>query len=140
MTHRQTLAAACLTLGLAVLASPSHAQQRGGGFPQQSGQEIYEGICQGCHMPDAKGASGAGVYPALAGNVRLGTKEYPAMVIVRGQKAMPEFGSSFSDAQVASVVGYIRTHFGNSYKDTITPAEVKALRPAPRMGTVAPPG
>ena len=40
-------------------------------FPMQGGQAIYEGVCQGCHMPDAKGAVGAGMYPALASNPKL---------------------------------------------------------------------
>ena len=137
MTTRFAIAG--LTLGLAAIAGPALAQ-RAGAFPQASGQEIYEGICQGCHMPDAKGAKGAGVYPALAGNARLASKEYPAMVVLRGQKAMPEFGSMFSDAQIAGVVTYVRSHFGNSYSDSISPDEIKALRPAPPTGTVAAPG
>jgi mono/diheme cytochrome c family protein len=91
-------------------------------------------------MPDAKGASGAGAYPALAGNARLATKEYPAMVILRGQKAMPEFGSMFTDDQVAGVANYVRTSFGNKFKGAITPAEVKALRPPPPSGSIAAPG
>ena len=140
MKSRQAFAAAGLILALSAVASPGLAQRRGG-FPEQSGEEIYKSICQGCHMPDAMGAKGAGVYPALAGNKRLGAKVYPALVIVRGQKAMPEFGSSFSDEQVANVVNYIRSHFGNSFADTVTPDEVKAVRPPPRpVGTVAPPG
>ena len=51
------------------------------------------------------------------------------MVILKGQKAMPDFGASFSDEQIANVVNYIRTHFGNNYKDKVTPADVKATRP-----------
>lgn len=140
MTLRLAITTAGLALGLVALSTPALAQ-RAASFPDQSGQEIYEGICQGCHMPDAKGAQGAGVYPALAGNKKLAAKTYPAYLVVTGQKAMPEFGSGLSDAQVAGVVNYVRTHFGNSYKDAITADEVKALRPAPRAaGTVPPPG
>lgn len=97
-------------------------------FALQSGEEIYRGICQGCHMPDAKGAIGAGRYPSLAKNENLESAGYPAMVVLKGQKAMPDFGSSFSDEQVASVVNYIRTHFGNRYRDKITAADIHALR------------
>jgi mono/diheme cytochrome c family protein len=91
-------------------------------------------------MPDAKGAVGAGMYPALANNKKLGAKAYPALVIVRGQKAMPEFGTAFSDEQVANVVNYVRTHFGNTYTDAVTPAEVKPLRPTHAGGNVSAPG
>jgi mono/diheme cytochrome c family protein len=101
----------------------------GGGYPQQTGEAIYKGVCQGCHMPDAKGAAGAGIYPALAGDKKLGAKFYPALVVVRGQKAMPEFGSSFSDLQIANVVNYIRSNFGNAYTDVLTPEDVKKMRP-----------
>jgi len=115
-----------LALGL---AGPALAQNFGfGSYPEQTGEALYKGVCQGCHMPDAKGAAGAGAYPALAGNKKLGAKAYPMLVVIRGQKAMPEFGSAFTDAQVANVVNYVRTHFGNDYKDAATPEDVKALR------------
>jgi mono/diheme cytochrome c family protein len=35
----------------------------------------------------------------------------------------------FSDQQIADVVNYVRTHFGNNYKDKVTPADVKSARP-----------
>lgn len=145
---KSAVAAAILVAGLALAgASPALADNAASiaqvsAYPDlTTGEALYKGICQGCHMPDAMGAKGAGAYPALAGNKRLGAKVYPALVIVRGQKAMPEFGSSFSDEQVANVVNYIRSHFGNSFADTATPDEVKAVRGPPRaVGTVAPPG
>lgn len=126
-----------LILGFSALSSAALAQA--GAYPEQTGEAIYKGICQGCHMPDAKGAQGAGIYPALAGNKKLAAKAYPALVIVRGQKAMPSFGA-FSDTQVANVVNYIRSNFGNSFADTLTPEEVKPLRPAGAGGEVRPPG
>ena len=51
--------------------------------------------------------------------------------MVLGQKGMPPFGAYFDDDQVAAVVGYVRTHFGNSYAAPVTAAEVKVQRPAP---------
>ncbi len=51
------------------------------------------------------------------------------MVVVRGQKAMPEFGTSLTDAQVAEVVGYVRTHFGNKFADKVGPEAVGLMRP-----------
>jgi mono/diheme cytochrome c family protein len=81
-------------------------------------------------MPDAQGAVGAGAYPALAKDPRLQTPAYPALVVINGQKAMPQFGDALSDDQIANVVNYIRLNFGNRFADKITPAQVKALRPA----------
>ena len=116
------------TLTVAGAASAQTAQRSQ--FPElTTGEAIYTGICQGCHMPDAKGAVGAGVYPALANNPKLKVGAYPTLVVTRGQKAMPEFGSAFTDAQIAEVVNYVRTHFGNTNKDVVTEAQVKAMRP-----------
>jgi mono/diheme cytochrome c family protein len=97
-------------------------------FAQTTGADIYKGVCQGCHMPDAKGASGAGAYPALARDNNLEIAAYPVGVVLKGQKAMPGFGEYFSDEQIANVVNYIRTSFGNHYRGKVTPADVKAMR------------
>src|ERR1700744_2731925 len=113
---------AALTLAaLLLLTAAASAQEiRAGGFTQQSGEDIFKGVCQGCHMPDAKGAVGAGHYPALANNKNLAVAGYPVSVVLHGQKAMPWFGDYFSDEQVANVVNYVRSHFGNHYTDMVT--------------------
>jgi mono/diheme cytochrome c family protein len=49
-------------------------------------------------------------------------------MVLKGQKAMPGLGMQLDDQQVADVVNYVRTHFGNKYKDKVTPADVKAAR------------
>ena len=97
-------------------------------LPMQDGKSIYEGVCQGCHMAGGKGAAGAGMYPALANNPRLEAAGYPAAIILNGQKAMPPLGQYFDDRQIAEIVNYIRTHFGNRYTDKMTAAEVKTMR------------
>jgi mono/diheme cytochrome c family protein len=128
------LALPAFVAGLALSGSAMAAQAPGGRsqYPDlATGEALYKGICQGCHMPDAKGAVGAGAYPALAGNIKLKVAAYPLVVVTRGQKAMPEFGSSLSDDQIAAVVGYIRSGFGNGYTDAPTPADVARLRPKP---------
>jgi mono/diheme cytochrome c family protein len=98
-------------------------------FTEQSGEQLFANVCQGCHMPDGKGATGAGTYPSLAANKNLEAGGYPVYVVVRGQRAMPAFGVMMSDDQVAAVVNYLRTHFGNAYKDAVTAEDVKAVRP-----------
>jgi cytochrome c5 len=97
-------------------------------FPFQGGEAVYKGVCQGCHMADAKGAVGAGAYPALAKNENLETAAYPVGIVLKGQKAMPFFALQLNDQQIADVVNYVRTHFGNKYKDKVKPEDVKALR------------
>ena len=119
-------------VGLALLLMGSAEAQAqeiyAGHYPQVTGEAIYKGVCQGCHMPNAMGAVGAGAYPALAHNSHLQAGAYPALVVLNGRKAMPSFGDSFSDEQVSAVVNYIRMNFGNHYPEPITAAEVSALR------------
>ena len=103
------------------LASPS-------GFASKDGAFLYQAICQGCHMADGRGASGAGTYPALADNPRLQSAYYPMFLVLNGQKAMPGFGRMLDDEQVAAVVNHVRTHFGNRYADAVTAKQVEALR------------
>jgi mono/diheme cytochrome c family protein len=98
-------------------------------FTEQTGEQLFVNVCQGCHMPDGRGAVGAGIYPSLAGNRNLEAGGYPVYIVVRGQRAMPPFGAMMSDDQVAAVVNYLRTHFGNDYKDAVTAEDVKVVRP-----------
>jgi mono/diheme cytochrome c family protein len=98
-------------------------------FAESTGEQIFAAVCQGCHMQDGRGASGAGSYPSLAGDNNLEAGGYPVYVVVRGQRAMPPVGRMMSDDQVAAVVNYVRTHFGNQYQDPVTSDEVKQVRP-----------
>ncbi len=80
-------------------------------------------------MPDGSGAAGAGSYPSLAKDTNLEARGYPVYVVVRGQRAMPPIGSMMSDDQVAAVVNFVRTHFGNHYQDAVTAEDVRLVRP-----------
>lgn len=97
-------------------------------FVEKGGEQLFANICQGCHMPDGKGATGAGTYPSLAGNGNLEAAGYAIGIVVNGQRGMPPLGAMMSDDQVAAVVNYLRTHFGNRYGDTVTPEDVRAVR------------
>jgi mono/diheme cytochrome c family protein len=107
-------------------------------FSATDGRQIYEHICRGCHMADAGGAMGAGQYPALTKNPALGSRQYMALTILMGRRNMPAFGAKYAvgfggppvilnEAQIAAVINYVRTNFGNRYTDPITAAEVSAL-------------
>ena len=105
------------------------------------GAQIFGRICQGCHMPDARGATGAGRYPNLAGNPKLASWQFVASTVLNGRNAMPPFGlpgdhySGFlkfvkvqlTDAQVADVVNSVRSSFGNHFKGKISAAQVAGL-------------
>lgn len=111
------------------------------GIPASAGAaEIYAQICQGCHMADGRGADGAGRYPPLAGNPALASPAYVATTILHGRRNMPGFARPLeqdfffppvwlTDQQVADVVNYLRSGFGNAWTDQIGADEVRALHP-----------
>jgi len=108
------------------------------GLKSNTGEEVYTHICQGCHMPDGQGASGAGHYPSLAANQNLATWQYVAITVLGGRNGMPPFGLPasqveetrtvhLSDDQIADVVNYVRSHFGNGYEKTVTGSQIATL-------------
>jgi mono/diheme cytochrome c family protein len=107
---------------------PEPVLSEGFRFVEKSGEQLFAGVCQGCHMSDGKGATGAGTYPSLADDRNLEAGGYPIDLVVNGRRGMPPFGSMMSDDQVAAVVNYLRTHFDNGYRDEVTADEVKAVR------------
>jgi mono/diheme cytochrome c family protein len=127
---------ACLCLAALLVAGTAGAADTADGsfqsvarFMEKGGEGVFVHVCAGCHMPDAKGAVGAARYPALAQNSKLSVASYPVFMVTNGRAGMPSFARLLDDDQIAAVVNYVRTHFGNDYKDAVTPADVKAARP-----------
>lgn len=125
-----------------------------------NGEQIYDHICQGCHMPGGQGAAGAGAYPKLAANKNFVSWSFVALTVLNGRNGMPPFGypegspegypegssggramkagpSHLSDAQIAEVVNYVRSHFGNAYRAEVTAAQISAL-PHPAAELIGP--
>ena len=130
---RGTVAAAAAAT---IVSAPALAQS---GAPQAAGaaiatgEDIYRHNCMACHMADGKGAQGAGRFPALAGNPALTAAGYPIFVVLNGLGGMPWFNGVLSDDEIAAVVSYVRTHFGNHYTEPVKPEDVALMRgPVPR--------
>ena len=68
-------------------------------------------------------------------NKKLASAGFMLDVLFEGLRGMPPLGRMMSDEQVADVVNYVRTHFGNSYAGAVSAAQVAAARrrtdPAP---------
>ena len=120
------LVLASLAIAGAVYADPILSP--GFRFTEQTGEALYTNACQACHMANGEGAIGAGRYPSLVKNPKLETDAEPVYVILHGQGAMPAVGRLMTDEQVANVVNYIRTHFGNDYRRPVTAEQVKKAR------------
>jgi glucose/arabinose dehydrogenase/cytochrome c5 len=86
------------------------------------GGKIYASICAACHMPNGSGVPG--MQPALAGSAIVsGDANRLIDVLLKGPQAvlpadrekfsnvMPPFGAAFNDADVASVINYLRKNF-----------------------------
>jgi mono/diheme cytochrome c family protein len=138
-SNLRTALAATMSAALLLLSLPAYAQSTvpavsepalspGFSFVEKSGEDLFTNVCRGCHMSDGKGATGAGTYPSLAGDSNLEASGYPVGIVVNGQRGMPPFGAMMSDDQIAAVVNYVRTHFGNGYRDTVTAEDVRAVR------------
>jgi len=94
-----------------------------------TGEQTYREICQACHMANAEGGTGAARIPALAANSHLADADFVLGRVLHGQGGMPAFAEMLSPEQIAGVVTYVRTHFGNAYPKPVTPADVKRLSP-----------
>ena len=133
---RAVLAGALISLAASPLTAPNLAladEPGGVGVPPPppvTGEQVYQQVCQACHMADARGGVGAGAIPALAANPRMAVAAYPITIVARGKGAMPGLTDTLSPAQIAAVIGYVRTHFGNAYDKPVTEAEVVRLSPS----------
>lgn len=129
------LIAMSLIVVAALATAPAAAQPRPGDAAPPTaltGAAVYENVCQACHLANAKGAVGAGRIAALANNPNLKYPEYPIAVVTGGKGAMPWFRGQLTDQQIADVITYVRTHYGNNYKAPVTAAQVAASGvPAP---------
>jgi mono/diheme cytochrome c family protein len=101
------------------------------------GELAYKRHCNACHQKDAGGIPG--MYPPLANNKVISGDKKPLIDIVlngmsgeievNGEKYNGVMASyrNLSDKEIADVLNYLRTGFGNS-GDEILPNEVKELR------------
>ncbi len=98
------------------------------------GKALYTANCQSCHQPTGEGLKGA--FPPLKGSpVVNGTDlELYVDIIMNGYDARAEYGvmaavgtnMSFTENDVAAIINYERTSWGNTGK-TVTPAEIKKI-------------
>ena len=115
------LVRAPIAAALVLVTAPAMAQI------DPTGEQVFQQICSACHMADAKGATGAATIPALANNPRLTDASYPITMVLYGRGAMPWFSEMLTPVQIADVVAYVRTHFGNNYPEPVTEADVTRI-------------
>lgn len=76
------------------------------------GRQLFLDNCSACHQVTGKGIPGA--FPALAGSkVALGPAPAAAGIVLNGKGGMPAFRDDLSDADIAAVLTYVRSAWGN---------------------------
>ena len=101
---------------------------QGNNFTEQTGEALYANVCQACHMDQGQGAIGAGRYPALAKDENLEAGRLSRDPRAAWPERHAAVGQMMSDEQVAAVVNYVRTNFGNNYTDAVTTQDVADQR------------
>jgi mono/diheme cytochrome c family protein len=104
------------------------------------GKALFAANCAACHQ--AAGTGVPGVFPPLDGSEWVkADRRIVINILLHGiageikvkdtvyKGAMPAFGGKFSDAEVAAVATYIRSHWSNS-ADAVDAAHVAAERKA----------
>lgn len=108
------------------------------GDDSKPGAAVYIDNCAACHRTDGQGYTR--VFPALAGNPVVQTADatslihvvldggtVPATHTAPSKLTMPAFGWRLSDQEVAEVVNFIRTSWGNQ-GSAVSASDVKAIR------------
>lgn len=86
----------------------------GGGAQAQAadGKQLFLDNCSACHQPTGKGIPGA--FPALAASkIATGPATGAATIVLNGKGGMPAFRDDLSDAEIAAVLTYVRSSWGN---------------------------
>jgi mono/diheme cytochrome c family protein len=103
---------------------PATAMSLARGDASRPGARVYIDNCAACHRPDGRGYEG--VFPALAGNPIVEAPDPTSLktIVLKGSKTprtqgtpaqftMPSFAWRLSDEEVADVVSFIRSSWGN---------------------------
>jgi cytochrome c oxidase subunit 2 len=90
------------------------------------GAQVYSSNCAVCHQATGKGA---GQFPALDGSkVANGPIADHVSIVLKGKGAMPNWGATLNNVEIASVITYERNTWGNHTGDILQPLQVADAR------------
>lgn len=105
-------------LGASLISAPALAQD--------VGRDLFLSSCAACHQPTGLGIRGA--FPPLAGDaVVQGDPAGAARLVLDGRGGMPRFKADLTDAQIAAILTYVRSAWGNA-AGPVSEAQVAAVR------------
>jgi mono/diheme cytochrome c family protein len=119
----------------------SYQPKSGAAALRAQGKKTYEFVCGTCHGVDGLGKPGQ--FPPLAGSEWVNAKDFKRLaqipldglggtVHVKGQEwnaSMAAMGAGLSDSDLAAVLTYIRSSWGNN-AGAVSADDVKAVRAA----------
>jgi cytochrome c oxidase cbb3-type subunit 2 len=113
-----------------------------GGYDAAKGRDLYVAHCSACHQVSGEGLPG--VFPPLKGSgvVNKDDATKHIHVVLDGMEgaraggvvyasAMPPFAGMLSDAEIAGIIDYERSAWGN-HGNPVTAAQVAAERAGPK--------
>jgi len=121
-------------------ADPARSPGNGSRVPDELslGFNVYRGFCASCHRDDGSGVPNA--FPSLAGNPSVLAEDTTSLIrlLVEGgnspstltgppRQSMPGFAATLADVQIAQVLTYVRSAWGNNAQP-ITANDVSSLR------------
>ena len=119
-------------------APASAAAPRAGGYDAAKGQTLFTATCAACHQTAGEGLPGA--FPPLKGNPAVNDADPTEHihVVLHGLQGanvggivypspMPPFGATLSDADIANIINYERSSWGN-HGASVTGEQVAAER------------
>lgn len=106
------------------------------GDRQHPGEGVYKAYCITCHQSNGTGVPG--MYPPLTPNAYIENKDSIIQVVLNGLQGEIEVDgevfnnfmaphSHLSDQELAGVISYVRSSFGNSF-DPVTAEEIASAR------------
>lgn len=99
------------------------------------GAKLFADNCAACHQ--AKGEGVPGAFPKLAGSAFVQGPPRPVVgVVTQGRGGMPNFRNDLNNEQIAAVVSFIRTSWGNKGAP-VTAADARAARGVARSENAA---
>jgi len=103
------------------------------------GKAVYGKICASCHLGTGKGVPGNNIPPLAGSALAQGDASVPIRIVLHGFKGpiqragatingqMAAWKDVLSDQEIADVLTYVRSNFGNSGA-AVTVDDVKAVR------------
>ncbi|HKI89485.1 MAG TPA: cytochrome c [Draconibacterium sp.] len=119
-----------------VIVKPDSAQKKA---PEQPGKKVYNSVCLACHMADGSGVPGMHP-PLIESDFVNGDPNKLIGIVLHGIKGQLEVKgevynsvmppqANLSDQQIADVLTYVRSNFGNN-AEAIALQDVQKIRNA----------